>query len=195
MSVNPYTISPAELELIEGCQKGKAIYQEKLYKTFAPKMYAVCIRYSNSIEDAQDLLQEGFIKVYNYINKYRKEGSFEGWIRRIFVNTAIEYYRKSSNMYSVVELKTSIAVENVDESAISQISSAELLKMVQQLSPGYRTIFNLYAIEGYNHKEIGELLGISEGTSKSQLARARMLLQKMLIAAQSFRKESYVECI
>ena len=185
MSGSPYPISKEELALIDGCQKGHAVFQEKLYQQFAPKMYSVCIRYSNTLEDAQDLLQEGFIKVFNYIGKYRKEGSFEGWIRRIFVNTAIEYYRKSSNLYSIVELKPSIRMENLDESAISQISSAELLQMVQKLSTGYRTIFNLYAIEGYTHKEIGDLLGISEGTSKSQLARARILLQKMLIANQN----------
>jgi RNA polymerase sigma-70 factor (ECF subfamily) len=167
-------------EIIEGCKNNNRKFQEKLYQTFCGKMFAVCLRYAHTHEDAEDIVQEGFVKVFKNISQFRNEGSFEGWIRRIFVHTAIEIYRKNSKMFPIVELTPFRDIQNVNSNAIDNMSANELMKMVQSLSAGYRTVFNLYAIEGFTHKEIGEMLGISEGTSKSQMSRARLLLQKMI---------------
>jgi RNA polymerase sigma factor (sigma-70 family) len=151
--------------------------QEELYKRFAPKMYAVCMRYANNTDDAQDLLQEGFIKVYRNLEKFRAEGSFEGWVRRVFVNTSIEHFRRKNNLYSITEKEENI-IEDADITALDNLAEKDIINLVQELSPGYRTVFNMYVVEGYSHKEIGNILGISEGTSKSQLARAKAILQK-----------------
>lgn len=188
---NTYNGIP-EAELISGCIDGNIFYQQKLYEKFSNKMFGVCLRYSHHHHDAEDILQEGFIKVFNCLNKFRAEGSFEGWVRRIFVNTAIEFYRKTANIYTLVEVNQNLNLSEIHDDALSKININDLLKMIQTLSPGYRTIFNLYAIEGYNHKEIGELLGINEGTSKSQLARARLILQKKIIESQQYLNIDYV---
>jgi RNA polymerase sigma-70 factor (ECF subfamily) len=131
------------------------------------------------VEDAQDILQEGFIKVYRNMEKFRREGSFEGWMRRIFVNTAIEHYRKSINLYPVSESQEN-NVEDREWNAFDKLAVKDLVKLIQTLSPGYRTVFNLYVVEGYTHREIAEMMGISEGTSKSQLARAKAILQNLI---------------
>ena len=151
--------------------------QEELYNRFAPKMYAVCLRYSNNTDDAQDLLQEGFIKIFKNLDRFRAEGSFEGWIRRVFVNTSIEHYRRKVNLFSTSEREESLVTDS-SWNALDKLAEKDIIELVQELSPGYRTVFNMYAIEGYSHKEIGNMLGISEGTSKSQLARAKGILQK-----------------
>lgn len=165
--------------LIEGCIKNNRDAQYKLYRLLSAKMFSVCLRYAKDREAAEDILQEGFVKVYNNIEKFRKEGSFEGWVRRIMVNTAVEYYRKNVKMYPVVSLEERVV--EVDYDTIGDdLEVADIMKLIDQLSHGYRTVFNLYAIEGYSHKEIAETLQISEGTSKSQLARARYLLMDML---------------
>jgi RNA polymerase sigma factor (sigma-70 family) len=184
-----YTI--AESDLIEGCIKGDRRMQEELYRRFAPKMYAVCLRYSNNSEDAQDLLQEGFIKVYRNLHRFRAEGSFEGWIRRVFVNTSIEHFRKKSAKLSMVSDKEESTIEDTDISALENLAEKDIINIIQELSPGYRTVFNLYVVEGYSHKEIGDLLGISEGTSKSQLARAKAVLQKKVAQYLSDTQKSY----
>ena len=171
-----------EAEIISGCIKGERKFQEILYRTYSSKMFSVCLRYANEYAGAEDLLQDGFIKVYNNIQKFRSEGSFEGWIRRIFVNNSIEYFRKKSNLYVVQETEA-LTYEYYDDNAVQKLMKEDLMKIIQSLSVGYRTIFNLYAIEGYSHKEIAELLNITEGTSKSQLARARYLLQKKIAEA------------
>ncbi|MBY0477559.1 MAG: RNA polymerase sigma factor [Chitinophagaceae bacterium] len=152
--------------------------QKQLYDQFSPKMYAVCLRYMGNADDAQDILQEGFIKIYKNLERFRGDGSFEGWIRRIFVNTAIEQIRKKKLNVSLSEREETIEFKTV--SAIENINAKDLLNIVRELSPGYRSVFNLYVVEGYSHKEISELMGISEGTSKSQLARARMILQEKI---------------
>jgi RNA polymerase sigma-70 factor (ECF subfamily) len=151
--------------------------QEALYTRFAPKMYAVCLRYANNNDDAQDLLQEGFIKIFKNLDRFRAEGSFEGWVRRVFVNTSIEHYRRKITLFSTSE-KEEALVEDHSSNGLDNLAEKDIIKIVQTLSPGYRTVFNMYAIEGYSHKEIGGILGISEGTSKSQLARAKGILQK-----------------
>ena len=165
----------SDADLIKGCIEGDRRMQKQLYDQFSPKMYAVCLRYMGNADDAQDILQEGFIKIFKNLERFRGEGSFEGWVRRIFVNTAIEHIRKKKLNLSLTEKEDTIIFKSV--SAIDNINEKDLLKIVSDLSPGYRSVFNLYVVEGFSHKEIGELLGINEGTSKSQLARARMILQ------------------
>jgi RNA polymerase sigma-70 factor (ECF subfamily) len=166
-----------ESDLINGCIAGERRMQEMLYQRFSGKMYAVCLRYANNSDDAQDLLQEGFIKVYRNLDKFRKEGSFEGWIRRVFVNTAIEHYRRKVNLNSIGE-KEERMIEDGSFTVLDHLAEKDIILLVQELSPGYRSVFNMYVIEGYSHKEIGDILNISEGTSKSQLARAKSILQK-----------------
>ncbi|MGE5107283.1 MAG: RNA polymerase sigma factor [Sphingobacteriales bacterium] len=169
----------SETDLILGCIEGNRRMQEILYQRFAPKMYAVCLRYAGNADDAQDLLQEGFIKVYNNLHKFRGEGSFEGWIRRIFVNTSIEHFRRKSKLRTVAENENTGA-EDKSLTALDNLGEKDILKLIQELSPGYRTVFNLYVVEGYAHKEIAEMMGISEGTSKSQLARAKNILRDLV---------------
>lgn len=184
-----YTIS--ESDLIKGCIAGDRRMQEELYRRFASKMYAVCLRYANNADDAQDLLQEGFIKVYRNLHRFRAEGSFEGWIRRVFVNTSIEHFRKKSTKMSMVTDKEESNIEGADITALQRLAEKDIINIIQELSPGYRTVFNLYVVEGYSHKEIGDLLGISEGTSKSQLARAKGVLQKKIAQYLSDTQKSY----
>ncbi len=164
------------VKIIEGCKKGRSRYQEELYHLLAPKMYGVCLKYSNDKDDAKDIMQDGFIKVFQKIEQFGEKGSFEGWVRRIMVNTALERYRSQVTMFSLDE-RLPLSDEGVQSSVIEDLTAEDLLAIVQQLTPKYRMVFNLYAIEGYNHKEIGEMLGISEGTSKSNLSRARIILQ------------------
>ncbi len=168
-----------EEEIRKGCIAGNRNCQEILYKTFSPRMFGICLRYANDYHSAEDILQEGFIKVFNHIDKYKGSGSFEGWLKRIFINTAIEQYRKAQNHSHHLEIEK-VSLPNQTETTFENLKAQDLLKMVQQLSPGYRNVFNLYVIEGYPHKEIAKMLDISEGTSKSQLARARSILQKMI---------------
>ena len=184
-----HTIS--ETDLIKGCIEGNRQMQEELYKRFSGKMYAVCLRYANNADDAQDLLQEGFIKVYRNLHRFRAEGSFEGWIRRVFVNSSIEHFRKKALQLSKVSDKEENTIEDTDSSALDQMAEKDIVRLIQELSPGYRTVFNLYVVEGYSHREIGEMLGISEGTSMSHLARARSILQKRVAQYLSDTKKSF----
>ncbi|MBA2562103.1 MAG: RNA polymerase sigma factor [Chitinophagaceae bacterium] len=166
-------------DLIQGSIEGDSRIQEVLYHRFSPKMYAVCLRYSGNADDAQDLLQEGFIKVFKNLGKFRGDGSFEGWIRRIFVNTSIEHFRKKVNLYSVTETQE-VTIEDKEWNVLDSLAEKDIITMIQELSPGYRSVFNMHVIEGYSHKEIADILGINEGTSKSQLARAKVVLRKMV---------------
>ncbi|WWC85033.1 ECF RNA polymerase sigma factor SigE [Mycovorax composti] len=168
-----------ENDLITGCIEGDRRMQEELYNRFAPKMYAVCLRYASNADEAQDILQDGFIKVFRKLDSYRGDGSFEGWIRRIFVNTAIEYFRKKKYLQPVTEREEN-TIEGKYISALDGLAEKDILDLISQLSPGYRTVFNMYVVEGYSHKEIGDMLGISEGTSKSQLSRAKAILQDLV---------------
>jgi RNA polymerase sigma-70 factor (ECF subfamily) len=153
--------------------------QYELYKHFAPKMFGVCLRYAGNSDEAEDVLQEGFIKIFKKIDSFRNEGSFEGWIRRIFVNTAIEHFRRKTYLQPITE-KEEVSVEATHLSVLDSLAEKDIINLVQQLSPGYRTVFNMYVVEGYTHKQIGDILGISEGTSKSQLSRAKIILQDMV---------------
>ena len=166
-------------DLIEGCINGNRQMQYQMYERFAPKMYGVCLRYAGNAADAEDILQEGFIKVFNKIGSFRSEGSFEGWVRRIFVNTAIEHFRKKTYQQPITDYEEN-TIEGKYENVLDSMAEKDIIALVQNLSPGYRTVFNMYVIEGYTHKQIAEILGISEGTSKSQLSRAKLILQDMV---------------
>ena len=168
-----------ESDLIRGSIEGDRRMQEELYKRFSPKMYAVCLRYASNSDEAQDILQDGFIKVFKKLESFRGDGSFEGWVRRIFVNTAIEHFRRKKYMQPVTE-KEENTIEGKYISVLDELAEQDILDLVTQLSPGYKTVFNMYVVEGYSHKEIGEMLGISEGTSKSQLSRAKAILQELV---------------
>ncbi len=164
-------------ELIYKCRDGNSKAQTELYRLFSQRMYGVCLRYAKDNSDAEDILQEGFVRVFTKIGQFEFKGSFEGWMRRIMVNTALEKFRKNDRLYPVEEMKNYESTEMVEET-ISSITADELMKIIQELPPRYKMVFNLYAIEGYSHLEIGEMMSISEGTSKSNLSRARMILQK-----------------
>jgi len=167
-------------ELIEGCLKKDRKYQEVLYKRFAPKMYAICLSYTNDRDSAQDILQEGFIKVFENIKTYNSEGSLEGWIRRIVTNTAIDYYRHNQRIQKLIQSEKENTDKEVPDTILSKIGFDEILVAVRKLPEGARIVFNLYALEGYTHQEIADQLNISVGTSKSQYSRAKSLLQKSL---------------
>ena len=157
--------------------------QQEVFRRYASKMMGVCLRYARHQMEAEDLLQDAFIKVYNNISKFEYKGSFEGWIRRIVVNTALKNYSKKSFTYE------QIGVEEQSESSAppevyAHLHEEELLKLVADLPDGYRVVFNLYAIEGYSHKEISEMLGCQESTSRSQLVKARKLLQSQILKLQ-----------
>lgn len=169
----------SDSDLLEGCLRGDRRMQRELYNRFAPKMYGVCLRYAANAEEAEDVLQEGFIKVFKKIGSFRSEGSFEGWIRRVFVNTAIEQYRKKIYLQPITDREED-TVEGNYLSVLDSLAERDIIKLVQQLSPGYRTVFNMYVVEGYSHKQIAAELGISEGTSKSQLSRAKQILQELV---------------
>lgn len=165
-------------EIIKGCIKAKTSSQEKLFKLFSEKFYGVCLYYTKNRFDAEDILHEGFIKIFENINKYKNIGSFEGWMRKIIVNTALEKFRKKQHLYSV-DMDT--IKDNdffIDEKLAINLSVNDLLKFIQELSPQYKMVFNLFAIEGYSHSEISKKLGISVGTSKSNLSRARGILKE-----------------
>ncbi len=168
-------------DLVKRCKAGERKAQELLYKQFASKMLGVCMRYATDKMEAEDMLQNGFIKVFQKVDDYRNEGSFEGWVRRIMVHSSIEYYRKHHKMMQVVELSETENTTSVNSLAIANLAAKDLLLLIQQLAPGYRIVFNLYAIEGYSHKEIAAITGITEGASKSQLSRARAVLKEQVI--------------
>lgn len=169
-----------ELQIIAGCKEQKREAQKVLYEKYARVMYGICLRYSSDMDTAQDLLQDGFMKVFASIESFQNKGSFEGWIKRIFINHALEDLRKKKSfihMSEDIEDLPDMVDDTTEEEQMYQISEDELLKMIQELPRGYSAVFNLYAIEDYSHKEISEILGISEGTSRSQYVRARQLLQ------------------
>lgn len=168
-----------EWQLIESCKREDRKSQQMLYERYSRIMYGICLRYSPDAETAQDLLHDGFIKIFASIKTYEGKGSFEGWVKRVFINLALENIRKNKTRLIHTEDIENISDDIVDESDadINIISEKELLSMIQELPAGYRSVFNLYAIEEYSHKEISQMLGIAEGTSRSQYIRARTLLQ------------------
>lgn len=171
--------APTEEELITGCLAGRQLVQKQLYDKYAARMMAVCLRYAQTTFEAEDVLQEGFLTVFRTLGSFRRECPLEFWIRRVMVNAALRQHRRNAPLVAVSDAEYPAALAS-PEFTLSNYSFQELLVLVQELAPRYRMVFNLYAIEGYNHREIGELMGISEGTSKSQYSRARAILQAKL---------------
>ncbi len=166
--------------MITGCIEGNRGCQATLYERYAPKMMIVCLRYSKNLEEAEEILQDGFIRVFKFIGQFKNEGSFEGWIRKIMVNCALQKLRSQVNLRPILSLNTEAHNVLYEENIIENISGKEMIQMVQTLSPAYRMVFNLFYFEGYKHREIASLLGIEEGTSKSNLAQAKRILQTIV---------------
>jgi RNA polymerase sigma factor (sigma-70 family) len=154
--------------------------QKELFDLLAPKMYAICLRYAQDNDEAKDILQEGFIKVFGNIEKFEHKGSFEGWVKRIFINTSIEFYRRSQRE-NMVDSIDDVAEQSIDSHTLSALKAADLMQLINGMPKGYKTVFNLFAIEGFHHDEIAKMLNISENTSKSQLHKARLHLQELVL--------------
>ena len=168
---------PDYTELIEGCRKGDRAAQRSLYNALAPRMFAVCIRYMGSRDEAQDILQDGFVTLFTKMGDYDERGSFEGWARKIFVNTALMSLRKKDALKMSDDLDSAWNVSSDMPSQVQDLGYKELMQLVAALPAGYRTVFNMYVIEGFSHDEIAKALNISAATSRSQLLRARAMLQ------------------
>lgn len=168
-----------EEEIIQGCIENKASAQEKLYTLYSRRMMAICLRYTRSRPEAEDIFHEAFIKVFKNIHTWQG-GSFEGWMRRIFVNTAINHFHQNKKYFDHVDASYAESVLSTSENIISQLSNQELLEIIDRLPEGYKLIFNLHVVEGYNHSEIAEMLNIAEGSSKSQLSKAKAYLKKII---------------
>jgi RNA polymerase sigma factor (sigma-70 family) len=175
----PYGHPGNEREIVEGCLRGERKSQQLLFEKYYGKMLAVCQRYSKSRDEAKDILQEGFLKVFQKLDQFSFNSPLEAWVRRVMVNTSIDFYRKAASEPIINDIEYAGDVLE-QQDVISDMSHAELLQVLQQLPAGYKLVFNMYVIEGYSHKEIAEELHISEGTSKSQLAKARGYLQKLI---------------
>jgi RNA polymerase sigma-70 factor (ECF subfamily) len=173
-------LNSRETEWIEGAKRGDRRCQKAIYDLLSAKMFAVCLRYMGDRDSAEDILQDGFVTLFSKLDSYSGEGSFEGWARKIFVNTALMSLRKKDVLRKTEDVDTAWNITSDDPSVIQRIGYQELLKMIAVLPPGFRTVFNMYVIEGYSHKEIAEALEISETTSRSQLQRARVLLQSKI---------------
>jgi RNA polymerase sigma factor (sigma-70 family) len=183
--------STAETDLIKACKKQNSKAQRVLYDKYASPMLGLCKRYIKGEMEAEDVMINGFMKVFTKIDLFEEKGSFEGWMKRIMINEALGFIRKNKSMYLEIEIEAADKEPDIDK-LFTELETKDLLKMVNELPSGYRTIFNLYAIEGYSHKEIAEMLGINENTSKSQLSRARMHLQKKLLASEKVLKQKSV---
>lgn len=181
INIKPTDLLDRHRELVQSCITGDRNSQKKLYDLFAPKMYGVCKRYSKSSEEAEEIMQDGFVQVFKSLHNFKFSGALEGWIRTIMVYCAIQHYRSKPKLYPVI-LKEIVGETIIDkEDILTRIQEKELLKIVQDLSPGYRIVFNLYVFEGFKHREIAKKLGISEGTSKSNLTDARKILRNAII--------------
>ena len=172
-----------ETDLIKGCIKGNAQCQRMLFEQYAGKMMSVCLRYANDTMEAEDIMQDGFIKVYRYLHQFKFEGSFEGWIRRIIVNTAIRHLEKKKIQFKDID-ESGANAPKLDPYAYAHLGQDDLMKLINQLPEGYKVVFNLNVIEGYSHEEIAEMLHIQAGTSRSQLVKARKMLQHQIIQLQ-----------
>ena len=169
-----------DLRLIESCREGDRAAQKVLYERLAPRMFPVCIRYIGDREAAEDVLQDGFVTLFTRLDSYKGEGSFEGWARKIFVTTALMELRRKDALKMSDELDVVRGMKSETVSQLQSIGYKDLMNLITQLPPGFRTVFNLYAVEGFTHKDIGEMLGISETTSRTQLSRARAWLQNKI---------------
>ena len=188
--INTYPGLAVEItrQVIQNCIRGQRTVQNELYRHYAPVMFMVCQRYANNREDAEDILQEGFIKIFLNLAQYRFNGSFEGWMRKIFINCALQKYRSQTHLHVITVGEHHENSSFADEEITAQLEAKELLCMVQQLPTACRVVFNLYVFEGMKHKEIAGSLGISEGTSKSNLFDARQQLQKAVLKNNKIAK-------
>jgi len=168
-----------EQKLITGCIKGDINFQRQLFERFSGKMLVICLRYSKDEHEAKDIMMDGFLKVYDNIGKFRQECPLEAWIYRIMVNTALKHYRRKNKIYPILDIEEANN-QSVDEEVMPNYGYQELLEMIQTLPQRYSVVFNLYVVDGYSHKEIAEMLDIPEGTSKSNLSRARIMLQERI---------------
>ena len=175
------TSTMTEESILKGCLKNDAVAQKELYNRYSPKMLAVCYRFAHNREDAEDMLQEGFIKVFSQIHTFRNQGAFEGWVRRIIVHTCINNLKKNKKFNESVDLIHATAMQVREESVPSIVQAKQVVECIRVLPIGYRTVLNLYAIEGYSHREIGTMLDIEESTSRSQYTRAKQMLEDILI--------------
>lgn len=181
-----------ERQLVKSCLKGKPAAQKELYDRFAEQMLGVCYRYTKSVTDAEDVLQDGFVKVYRHLQTYKFEGELGAWIRRIMVTTALNFLKKHSRYRTDLSFDTNDALHPVvDNDAEVKMTARELAELIRQLPTGYQTIFNLHAVEGFTHVEIGTMLGISDGTSRSQYARARSLLISWVEKNSRIKNDQY----
>ncbi len=169
-----------EKTLVKACLSGDYRAQKKLYQLHSPQMMGVCMRYCSCVADAEDVLQEGFIRVYNHLDSYSGSGPLGGWIRRIMINVALQRFRENKNVQLVRVENSDLHLREVSDDVLSSMSADELMEKIQNLPMGFRTVFNLYAIEGYKHHEIAKQLGINEGTSKSQYSRSKAMLREMI---------------
>ena len=183
--------SKTEDKLLEACRRGDRKAQYELYEKYAPLMFSVCRRYVVQLQEAEDILVCGFTKVFQKLDQFKGQGSFEGWVRRIIVNEALSFIRRNKSMYLEVEIDKASREPDFQKMS-DQLEVEDLEKMIDRLPMGYKTVFNLYAIEGFSHKEIAEKLGISENTSKSQLSRARVHLQQLLLSAEQKMNEKRI---
>ncbi len=170
-----------EEAIIKGCLLNNTVAQKELYTKYSPKMLAVCYRFAHNREDAEDMLQEGFIKVFSQIHTFRNQGAFEGWVRRIIVHTCINNLKKNKKFNDSVDLIHATTIQVREESVPSIVQAKQVVECIRILPLGYRTVLNLYAIEGYSHREIGEMLDIEESTSRSQFTRAKQMLEDILV--------------
>ena len=173
--------------LADGCARGDRIAQKALYNRFSRKLMAFCLRYSRSTAEAEDILQEGFIKAFDHIKGFRHESKLETWLTRIMINTALNHQRKKLYLFPMFDVEK-VPLREEEKVSLSEFNLNELMAFVQSLPDGCRIVFNLFAIEGYSHKEIADMLSISEGTSKSQFSRARQLLQQRINAEMEYGK-------
>lgn len=171
----------SEDQLLTGCKKGNVLCQKRLYDLYHPQMLGICIRYAQNRDEAQDILQEGFIKVFTRIGTFKGQGSLAGWIRKVIVNTALEHYRKNKKLRHEAEMENEPLMMVTKTNALDELQAADILAFIHRLPAGYRMVFNLFAIEGYSHEEIARQLDISVNTSYSQYHRAKALLQKALL--------------
>lgn len=177
-----------EEAILQGCIKNDAAAQRELYNRFSPKMLAVCYRFAHNREDAEDMLQEGFIKVFLQIKTFENRGAFEGWIRRIIVHTCINILKKNKKFNENLDILHATSIQVREESIPSIIQAKQVVECIRLLPMGYRTVLNLYAIEGYSHREIGVMMDIEESTSRSQYTRAKAMLEEILVGKKILQK-------
>jgi RNA polymerase sigma factor (sigma-70 family) len=182
------TVNMTEEAIFQGCLRNDATAQRELYNRYSPKMLAVCYRFGHNREDAEDMLQEGFIKVFSQLHTFQNKGAFEGWIRRIIVHTCINNLKKNKRFNESVDIAFASGVQTREESVPSIVQAKQIVECIRMLPVGYRTVLNLYAIEGYSHKEISQALDIEESTSRSQYTRAKQMLEDILLKKKIIQK-------